>query len=303
MNDQRDHDHSIAPAAAAGRPDASGASRGWYLYGIIQTEHDVGISLSLPNRLPDRDTSTGAATSEPVRLLVEGDLAAIVREVTLVPSEDGKLGMGLRTAQQLEALVLEHNDLIAAVHRQRTILPSKFGCVYTQEDDLRHTLRRQQESLLDQLHRLENCDEWGVHVYAEPSLVRERLARNDPRVRRVEDELATATPGKAYMLRRQLANLLVEVTGQSLANLARVALDELARHATDVSLLAHQRQTAKLDEESEILRASFLVRRPESTSFLDAIQTFSEGNEGLRCEYSGPWPPYSFVESLEEPAS
>ncbi|MGZ3680798.1 MAG: GvpL/GvpF family gas vesicle protein [Ktedonobacterales bacterium] len=299
MNDQRDHDHSIAPAAAAGRPDAGGASRGWYLYGIIQREHDADISLPLP----DRDTSTGAATSESARLLVEGDLAAIVREVTLVPSEDGKLGMGLRTAQQLEAMVLEHNNLIAAVHSQRTILPSKFGCVYTKEDDLRHALRQQQESLLDQLHRLRNCDEWGVHIYAEPSLVRERLARSDPRVRRLEDEVATATPGKAYMLKRQLANLLVEVTGQSLANLARVALDELARHSADVSVMAQPRQAARLDEEIEILRASFLVRRPESTAFFDALQTFTAGNQGLRCECSGPWPPYSFAGSLGESAS
>ncbi|HEX8035563.1 MAG TPA: GvpL/GvpF family gas vesicle protein [Ktedonobacterales bacterium] len=299
MNDQRDHDHTIAPAAAEGGPDASGAARGWYLYGIIQCEHDTDISLPLP----DTDTSAGSATSEPARLLREGDLAAIVRMVTLVPAEDGKLGMGLRTAQQLETMVLEHNDLIAAVHRQRTILPSKFGCVYTQEDDLRHALRQQQESLLDQLHRLRNCDEWGVHIYAQPSLVRERLARNDPRVRHVEDELATATPGKAYMLKRQLANLLVEVTGQSLADLAHVALDALARHAADVSVAGQPRQAAKLDEEIEILRASFLVGRPESTSFLDAIQRFTAGNEGLRCEYSGPWPPYSFVGSLEESAS
>jgi hypothetical protein len=299
VNDQRDHDHSSAPATAAGRRDAGGAARGWYLYGIIQCEHDTGISL----RLPDTDTSTGSATSEPAHLLLEGDLAAIVRMVTLVPSEDGKLGMGLRTAQQLEAMALEHNELIAAVHRQRTILPSKFGCVYTQEEDLRHALRQRQESLLDQLHRLQNCDEWGVHIYAEPSLVRERLARNDPRVRRVEDELATATPGKAYMLKRQLANLLVEVTGQSLADLAHVALDNLARHAADVSVTGQPRQTAKLDEEIEILRASFLVRRPESTAYFDALQTFTEANEGLRSEYSGPWPPYSFVGSLEEPAS
>lgn len=301
MNDQRDHDHSMAPATAESRPNANGESRGWYLYGIIQCEHDGDAGIALPAL--DTDTSTGSASSEPVRLLVEGALAAVVRMVTLVPSEDGKLALGLRTAQQLEAMALEHNDLIAAIHRQRAILPSKFGCVYTREDDLRQALRQQQASLLDQLHRVENCDEWGVHVYAEPSLVRERLARNDPRVRRVEDELATATPGKAYLLKRQLANLLVEATGQSLAELARKARDHLARHAADVSVLGQPRKAAKLDEEIEILRASFLVRRPESAAFFDALQTFAEDNEGLRCEHTGPWPPYSFAESLEEPAS
>lgn len=301
MNDQRDHDHSMAPATAESRPAAGGESRGWYLYGIIQSEHGTDAGISLP--AADTDTSAGSASSEPARLLVEGSLAAVVRMVTLVPSDEGKLALGLRTAQQLEAMVIEHNELIAAIHRQCTILPSKFGCVYTREDDLRQALRQQQASLLDQLHRLEHCDEWGVHVYAEPSLVRERLARNDPRVRRVEDELATATPGKAYLLKRQLANLLVEATGQSLADLGREALDHLARHAADVSVAGQPRKAARLDEEVEILRASFLMRRPTSAAFFDALQAFAEGNEGLRCEYTGPWPPYSFVESLEEPAS
>lgn len=291
MNDPRNHDRGYAPASAESKPNADSEARGWYLYGIIRS------SLPLPD-LPD-----SSASSASPHLVVEGALAAIVRLVTLVPSEEGTLGMGLRSAQQLETMVREHNDLIAAVHRQRTILPSKFGCVYLQEAHLKQALRQQQQPLLDQLQRLEDCDEWGVHIYAEPSLVSERLARNDPRVRRMEDELATATPGKAYLLKRQLANLLVEVTGQSLAGLAHEALDEIARHAVDTSVGAQPRQTAKLDAEVEVLHASFLVRRPESESFFTALHTVAEGNEGLRCEYSGPWPVYSFVESLEEPAS
>lgn len=299
MNEQHDHDYSIAPATAASRPDASGESRGWYLYGIIQCGDDTEIVLPAPGA----DSSTSAALSEPAHLIVEGTLAAVVRMVTLIPSEGGKHALGLSTAQQLETMVIEHNDRVAAIHRQRAVLPSKFGCVYTREEDLRHALRQQQASLLDQLRRLEHCDEWGVHIYAEPSLVRERLARNDRRVRRVEDELATATPGKAYLLKRQLANLLVEATGQSLADLARDAIEQLAYYAVDVSVTGQPRKAAKLDEEVEILRASFLVRRPESTTFFDTLLSFAEGNEGLRCEYTGPWPPYSFVESLEEPAS
>ena len=300
MNDQRDHDHFSAPASAEIRPNAEGEPRGWYLYGIIRCERDAAIPR--PPAATSTRSSSSSASSAPVRLLVEGELAAVVRMVALVPSEDGALSMGLRTAQQLEAMAREHNDVIAAVHRQRAILPSKFGCVYAQEDDLRHALRQQQRTLLDRLQRLENCDEWGVHVYAEPSLVRERLARDDPRVRHLEGQLATAMPGKAYLLKRQLANLLVEVTAQSLDGLAHEALEAIARPAVDTSVEAQPRQTAKLDEDIEILRASFLVRRPDAPTFFDTLQTFTEGNPGLRCEYSGPWPLYSFVESLGEPA-
>ena len=46
----------------------------------------------------------------------------------------------------------------------------------------------------------------------------------------------------------------------------------------------------------------FLVRRASADAFLAEIRSFAEGQEGVRCEDSGPWPPYSFAVLTEETA-
>jgi hypothetical protein len=49
------------------------------------------------------------------------------------------------------------------------------------------------------------------------------------------------------------------------------------------------------DGEVAILRADFLVRREAQDTFVAAVGTLVEARHELRCEYSGPWPPYSFA--------
>jgi hypothetical protein len=48
------------------------------------------------------------------------------------------------------------------------------------------------------------------------------------------------------------------------------------------------------------LRAAFLVSRDGQHAFLERMRTFAEARAGLRWEYSGPWPPYSFAAQATE---
>jgi hypothetical protein len=47
--------------------------------------------------------------------------------------------------------------------------------------------------------------------------------------------------------------------------------------------------------EVEILRAAFLVARDGAERFEAEVRSAADASEGLRCECSGPWPPYSFA--------
>lgn len=282
---------SIEPGAASAA-DASVVDDGidgLYLYGVVRREGEAGTALP---------TVGGAGEAEPIGLIGEDGLAAVVRRVKLTRSEDGALQLGLRDARQLEELVRRHNDIIGAIHRRRAILPAKFGSVYAREDDLRRALAAERHALLARIERLEDCDEWGIHLYADPAFARDH-AREDRRVRDLEAELATATPGKAYLLKRRLADVTGEASRQALDSLARKLYDTLGRHAVAGRLIAPPRQAPKPDAELEILRASFLVKRGAAALFFGEIQTFVDAHPGMRYEYSGPWPPYSFADPLE----
>jgi hypothetical protein len=57
---------------------------------------------------------------------------------------------------------------------------------------------------------------------------------------------------------------------------------------------------ADSDGEVEILRAAFLVQRGSAESFATEARSVVAASDGLRCESSGPWPPYSFAAWDEE---
>lgn len=288
---------SIEPgtASVAGAGAADDGIDGLYLYGVVRREGEAGAAL------PTAGESSEIGEADPIGLVVEDGLAAVVRRVKLTRAEDGALQLGLRDARQLEDLVRRHNDIIGAIHRRQAILPAKFGSVYAREDDLRRALAAERHALLARIERLENCDEWGIHLYADPAFARDH-AREDRRVRDLEAELATATPGKAYLLKRRLTDVTVEASRQVLEGAARALYDALGRHAIAARLTTPPRRAPKPEAELEILRASFLVKREAAAQFFGEIQSFVDAHPGTRHEYSGPWPPYSFADPIEEPA-
>jgi hypothetical protein len=157
-----------------------------------------------------------------------------------------------------------------------------------------------QEALLAQLERVEGCDEWAVHVYADRPAIARRVVGEHPTIHQLQHDLATASPGRAYFLQRELDEERAAATDQALRELAQAAYDRLARGAVAGRVTPPARSTADVHGEIEILRAAFLVQRASADPFLAEVRSCVEGRDGVRCEYSGPWAPYSFAVPIEE---
>jgi hypothetical protein len=49
----------------------------------------------------------------------------------------------------------------------------------------------------------------------------------------------------------------------------------------------------------EILRAAYLVGRDDADAFMAEVDALDQVGADLSVEVTGPWPPYSFVNSVE----
>lgn len=276
---------------------------GWYLYGITwlaawddrrptsssgaQTKAELGVDLHLHE-------------GDPVQLLTSGDLAAVVRPASLAEFGAETVRERLRDATWLEAMVRSHNEVIATIHREQAILPAKFGCVYARAEDLRIALEQTHDALVARLKRLEGCDEWAVHVYADRPTIQRRVDVEHPTIQRLHQELASARPGRAYFLQRKLADEVAVATEQVLSDLAQTGYDHLVRCTVAGQVSPPAQPAGDSNGEIEILRAAFLLQRESRDTFVAELGSFAESQAGLRCEYSGPWPPYSFAGLTEE---
>jgi hypothetical protein len=257
----------------------------------------------------------GRDEGEPVQALDCGALAAIVRRVPLAQfSEEVLRARGDDTAW-IAAMAHRHNRVIAALHQQQTILPAKFGSIYARAEDVQRAVAAAQEALLAQLERVEGCDEWAVHVYAHRPAIERRVAAEQPRLHQLQHDLATASPGRAYFLQRQLDDERAAAMDQALRELAQAAYERLARWAAASwpsamrgrsprggagQVTQPSRSTPNAHAEIEILRAAFLVPRANADPFQAELRSCVESRDGVRCDYSGPWAPYSFAVPPEE---
>jgi hypothetical protein len=289
------------PQARAGAPDAE--EWGWYLYGI--TRHGALATRPPERGNGDRGTADvardlGGDEGEPVQVLDCGALAAIVRRVPLAQFSEEVLRARHDDTAWFAAMARLHNQVIAALHQQQAMLPATFGSIYARAQDVQRAVAEAQGALLAQLQRVQGCDEWAVHVYADRPAVARRITAAHPTIHQLQHDLAVAPPGRAYLLRRRLDEERAAATEQALRALAQAAYERLARGAVAGRVTPPARATPEAHGESEILRAAFLVRGAHADPFLAALRSCVAGRDGVRCHYSGPWAPYSFVVPTEE---
>lgn len=288
-----------AAADAATQPASPHEGWGWYLYGITRMDQQPGEGVRATVWLGGGE---GDEDDEPLEVIAQGDVQAVVRRVPLAEFAPEALRARAEEPAWIEAMARRHNSTLEAIHRDRTILPAKFGSVYASMADLSAALQAAHEKLLAQLQQIAGCDEWGVRLYADLATIRQWVESEHAGVQRLRQELASATPGRAYFLQRKLEDELAAAAEQGVDDLVERAYARLIGRAVagEVNRRIGGSRIVQHDGEAEVLRAAFLVRREQADMFLDDVRTLAESQPSLRCEYSGPWPPYSFATLPEE---
>ena len=59
---------------------------------------------------------------------------------------------------------------------------------------------------------------------------------------------------------------------------------------------AAQSKVLKSFSDRMLLNASFLIDKDKIGDFSEAVEHLSNGDSGMKVQYSGPWPPYNFVD-------
>jgi hypothetical protein len=154
------------------------------------------------------------------------------------------------------------------------------------------------ERIRDLLRRFADRLEWHLKIAREPGGEDPRLGEESEPIREIEEAIARATPGRAYLLQRKRAELAEKEADAVGRRLAR----ELFEGASAMAVRALSLPGVRNAEEARvILNAAFLVRREDGDPFRRLLE---EGagrvrEHGLEVSYSGPWAPYRFIPDTE----
>lgn len=258
----------LAPQPVPSRMEAGSPSphQGLYVYGVIETPAFGSFGRS----------SIGSF-QEDVFAVHYGDVAAVVSRTPVFifdPTRDNALA---------------HEHVAETVMKNHTIVPMAFGTVFRTEEDIKEVLKSIYSSLKDVLRQMTGKQEFGLKVTWDRDRIIEELKREHEEIRRFHQELTRKHLQSTYFARMQLGRMIDKALMELAAKYVRDIYDGL-RNVCVAS------KDNKPIGDKMILNASFLIEKERENEFDAAVTRVAQKfGERLNFRYTGPWPPYNFV--------
>lgn len=251
-----------AAAAVAVAPQEEGR----YVYGVIQATDPMTFGR----------VGIGGA-GEIVYTVKHGDIAAVVSKTAVFifdPTRENALA---------------HEHVIETVMKAHTIIPMSFGTVFRTDEDIREVLKSIYPSLKDVLKQMAGKLEFGLKVNWDREQVINELKREHEEIRRFQQEITRKHLQSTYFARMQLGRMI----DKALVERSAQYLREIYEGLRGVSVASRDNKPIG---DKMIMNAAFLIEREREADFDAAVNRIAKRfGDRLNFKYTGPWPPYNFV--------
>jgi len=242
------------------------AESGRYVYGIV---HSKG-AMTFGN------IGIGGA-GEQVYTVNYLDIAAVV----------SKTAVAIFDPTRENALAHEH--VIETVMKNHTIIPMSFGTVFRTDDDIREVLKGIYFSVKDVLEQMAGKLEFGLKVNWDRDQIIQELMEQDEEIRRFHREIIRKQLQSTYFARMQLGRMIDKALGERAIRYVREIYEALR-----ICCVA-SRDNQPIGDKM-IMNAAFLVERERESEFDRVVNKIARRyGKRLKFKYTGPWPPYNFV--------
>jgi hypothetical protein len=183
--------------------------------------------------------------------------------------------------------VLAHQRVNETVMQKHTVIPMSFGTVFKTDDDITELLRSAYDAFSDVLNKMQEKFEFGLKVLWDRDQIIREIEDEDEDIRRLKSEISSQK-GSTYFARMQYGRLI----DAALQARSERYVSEVFRALRDVSVAS---RSNKPIGDRMIMNAAFLVARDLESAFDRAVKDIGQRFDKLTFKYTGPWPPYNFV--------
>jgi hypothetical protein len=251
------------PAPAVSDVDRN-VNRGRYVYCIIRATQPLKFGgIGMDEQSPD------------VYTINFRDMAAVVSDVPIAPLDSTREN------------VLAHERVNETVMRDHTVIPMSFGTIFKTRDDIVELLRSAYEAFADVLSKMQDKLEFGLKVLWDRDEIVKVIEQEDEDIHRLKTEISSQK-GSTYFARMQYGRLI----DAALQQRSERYVGEFLQRLRDVSVAS---RVNKAIGDKMIMNAAFLVQREHEPAFDRRIKDIASNYEKLTFKYTGPWPPYNFV--------
>jgi hypothetical protein len=240
------------------------SNEGKYVYCVIKSERPMSFGL----------LGIGPEPAE-VHTVHYRDIAAIVSNTPMVVQDPTKDN------------VLAHQRVNETVMQHHTVIPMSFGTLFKTDDDIMELLRSAYDAFADVLNKMQDKFEFGLKVLWDRDQIIYEIEEEDEDIRRLKGEISSQK-GSTYFARMQYGRLI----DAALQARSERYVAEIFEGLRDVSVAS---RSNKPIGDRMIMNAAFLVARNLEHAFDLRVKDIGRRYEKLTFKYTGPWPPYNFV--------
>jgi len=252
-----------APKPSLADVDRS-AGRGRYVYCIIRATQPLKFgAIGMDEQWPD------------VYTINFKDMAAVVSDVPIAPLDSTREN------------VLAHERVNESVMREHTVIPMSFGTIFKTREDIVELLRSAYEAFADVLAKMQDKLEFGLKVLWDREEIVRAIETEDEDIHRLKSEISSQK-GSTYFARMQYGRLI----DSALQGRSERYVAEFLQKLRDVSVASRVNRAIG---DKMIMNAAFLVQRDQEPAFDRRIKEIASQYDKLTFKYTGPWPPYNFV--------
>ena len=258
----------------------------WYVYGVAPASIDLGRA---PEGLDD------AA----LELCVEGALAAVASRLDGAQYAPSEIERSTEDVEWLAPRAVAHDRVLTWMSDIGPVVPLPIFSLFSTQHAVTKMLRDRRNELEAALRHVAKGREYALRVYRIDHELTAVATELSPRLAQLQEEAAAASPGQRYLLERKLdTERKSELHGIG-AKVARDVLTTLGSFAIETAETRIAQRSARPGAEGMlVLDAAFLVAPEMLQDFqrqLTEIVT-RHSSRGFRFDFTGPWPPYHFVQ-------
>lgn len=273
---QRTYNREVAAEAETDKKE-----EGRYIYCIAETGEEVSLG---PIGIEGKEVYT----------IPYKNICAVVHNCSaeLYKSEDQKV---------VETWVMTHQKVVdTAWERWGGVLPFSFDTIVKAENgssaaqSLLVWLKEEHPGFQRKMGKVRGRAEYGVQIFWDSRAVVQNLAKTSPEIRELDEEIKWKSTGLAYMYRQRLETLVRHEIETKAGEFYRDFYPRIIKHAEAVRVEKTKTTAQGLQM---IMNLSCLVPRDRYMHLGEELENISK-MEGFSVRFTGPWPPYSFAESV-----
>ncbi len=246
-------------------PAAQASLAGKYLYAVISSDPTLRFSSIGLNQ---RDIYT----------ITESGLSAVVSDV-----DPGRLRAEKRH-------LTAHRDVLARLMAAATPLPISFGTVAGSVEAVRKILARNQCAFRTQLEHVAGAVEMGLRVVWDVPNIFEYFVNGHAELRELRDRIFGRQREPLHEDKIELGRLFEGLLQEDREICTEKVEQALGKECTEI-------RRTNCRHEREVMNLACLVTRGKRQAFEARVfEVAGLFDSHYAFDYSGPWPPYNFVE-------